>query len=175
MALENYKKKRKFKKTPEPKGQAKTKGLNRFVVHKHQATNLHYDFRLELPASVLLPSPSELRRTSRTSAGKPEKINQGKVVLKSWAVPKGIPETSGVKHLAVQVEDHPVEYINFKGIIPAGNYGAGKVEIWDKGRFKLLEATDKSLKLELKGKVLAGKYILFNFSGKNWFLFKMKD
>lgn len=122
------------------------------MVQKHQATNLHYDFRLELP----------------------DKIKAGKIVLKSWAVPKGVPQKAGIKNLAVQVEDHPVNYINFKGIIPKGNYGAGKVEIWDQGKFKLVEAKPKSLRFELAGKKLKGNYVLFNFSKKNWFLFKMK-
>lgn len=152
MVLEKYKKKRKFSKTPEPKPKAKTKGANRFVVQKHQATQLHYDFRLELP----------------------EKIDKGEIVLKSWAVPKGVPEKSGIKHLAVAVEDHPVDYINFKGVIPKGEYGAGTVEIFDKGKFKLIEFTPRSLKFELKGKKLKGKYVLFNLKDKNWLIFKMK-
>ena len=154
MALKAYKQKRKFAKTPEPIGQIKTKGLNRFVVQKHQASHLHYDFRLELP----------------------EKIKTGNVVLKSWAVPKGVPIVPGIKHLAVAVEDHPVDYINFSGVIPKGNYGAGTVEIWDKGKFKLLEYTAKSLKFELKGKVLKGRYVLTQFTPqrKNWLIFKMK-
>jgi DNA ligase D-like protein (predicted 3'-phosphoesterase) len=79
-----------------------------------------------------------------------------------------------VKHLAIATEDHPVDYINFKGTIPQGQYGAGKVEIFDKGKFKLVESTPKSLKFELKGKTLKGKYVLFNLEGKNWLLFKMK-
>ena len=155
MALEKYQQKRKFNKTSEPKGEIKTKGSSRFVVQKHNASHLHYDFRLELP----------------------DQINKGKIVLKSWAVPKGIPEKPRVKHLAVAVEDHPVEYINFKGVIPKGEYGAGTVEIWDKGKFKLIDASAKSLKLELKGKVLKGIYILVKFTKekKNWLIFKMKN
>ncbi len=152
MSLQKYKQKRKFAKTPEPKGETKIKGQSRFVVQKHQASHLHYDFRLELP----------------------DKITKGLVVLKSWAVPKGIPKASKIKHLAVAVEDHPVSYINFQGEIPKGNYGAGTVEIWDKGKFKLLEHTPKSLKFELKGKKLKGIYILAQFTPqkKNWLLFK---
>jgi len=152
MSLKTYQAKRKFKVTPEPKGKSLNKSLSRFVVQKHQASHLHYDFRLELP----------------------EKIKTGKVVLKSWAVPKGVPLVSEIKHLAVAVEDHPVEYINFKGIIPKGNYGAGKVEIWDKGKFKLIEDTAKSLKFELRGKKLKGIYVLtqFNAGKKNWLIFK---
>ncbi|MFA6255312.1 MAG: DNA polymerase ligase N-terminal domain-containing protein [Patescibacteria group bacterium] len=154
MALEKYQKKRKFSKTPEPKAQAKIKSQSRFVVQKHSASHLHYDFRLELP----------------------DKIIKGPVVLKSWAVPKGIPTIAGVKHLAVAVEDHPVAYINFAGVIPKGNYGAGLVEILDKGKFKLLEHTSKSLKFELKGKKLRGVYVLTQFTAqkKNWLVFKVK-
>ena len=155
MTLKDYQQKRKFNKTSEPKGQVKAKGLDRFVVQKHDASHLHYDFRLELP----------------------EKIDKGKFVLKSWAVPKGIPKKSGIKHLAVQTEDHPVEYINFKGTIPKGEYGAGTVEIWDKGKFKLIDVSEKFLKLELKGKKLKGVYILVQFTKekKNWLIFKMKE
>ena len=151
MVLEKYQAKRRFKKTPEPQGRGLKVSKNRFVVQKHSATHLHYDFRLELP----------------------EKFKAGGVVLKSWAVPKGIPPKAGLKHLAVLVEDHPVNYLNFSGIIPKGHYGAGKVEIWDKGKFKLLALTSKSLKFELKGKKLKGGYVLFNFKGKNWLIFKM--
>ncbi|MFA6322144.1 MAG: DNA polymerase ligase N-terminal domain-containing protein [Candidatus Buchananbacteria bacterium] len=152
MTLKPYQKKRKFQKTPEPAGEPKIKGKNRFVVQKHSASHLHYDFRLELP----------------------EKINQGQVVLKSWAVPKGVPLTAGIKHLAVAVEDHPVDYLNFQGIIPRGNYGAGQVEIWDKGKFKLLDFSPKSLKFLLTGKKLKGIYVLFRLQKNNWVIFKTK-
>lgn len=167
MALEKYQKKRKFTKTPEPRGQAKAKSINRFVVHKHQASHLHYDFRLELPEDIF-KGPARLPNPERSRGGR-------QVVLKSWAVPKGVPTQAGIKHLAVAVEDHPVDYINFSGIIPVGNYGAGTVEIWDKGSFKLLDSTPKSLKFELKGKKLTGNYVLFNFKGKNWLIFRIKN
>jgi len=144
MTLKKYQAKRKFASTPEPKGKIKKTVGNRFVVQKHQATHLHYDFRLEADG-----------------------------VLKSWAVPKGVPEVKGVKHLAVEVEDHPVSYINFKGVIPVGNYGAGMVEIWDKGKYILLEKNKKAIKFILKGKILQGEYVLFNFKGKNWLIFKV--
>jgi len=152
MALEKYKDKRKFKKTPELSGKPAKKNLWRFVVQKHQASHLHYDFRLELP----------------------EDIVTGDIVLKSWAVPKGVPQDFGVKHLAVAVEDHPVGYINFKGTIPKGEYGAGKVEIWDIGKYQLLDIGEKSLKFKLQGKKLKGNYVLFNLEKKNWLLFKSK-
>lgn len=117
-----------------------------FVVHKHYATRLHYDFRLEMDG-----------------------------VLKSWAVPKEIPKVSGRKVLAVMTEDHALEYGDFQGEIPEGQYGAGKVEIWDKGVYTMIERKEKSLKFELRGKKFHGVYVLFNFSGKNWFLFKTKS
>ena len=158
MSLKKYKAKRSFDKTPEPPpagvrhpstirtGNILERGKLMFVVQKHHARQLHYDFRLE---------------------------KEG--VLKSWAVPKGIPEDIGIKHLAVMTEDHPIEYGSFEGMIPEGNYGAGKVEIWDKGKYVLLEEKKNSLKFELNGKLLKGKYVLFNFKDKNWFLFKMKN
>ncbi|MBU1165156.1 3'-phosphoesterase [Patescibacteria group bacterium] len=152
MALQKYKSKRKFTKTPEPSGKSAKKNLWRFVVQKHQASHLHYDFRLELPEDVVT----------------------GDIVLKSWAVPKGVPQDFGIKHLAVAVEDHPVEYINFKGVIPKGEYGAGTVKIFDKGKYQLLDIGEKSLKFRLAGKKLKGNYVLFNLEGKNWLIFKSK-
>ena len=125
MPLEKYWKKRKFKKTPEPKGEVKFTGKTRFVVHDHYAKKAghHHDFRLEMEG-----------------------------VLKSWAVRKGVPEKAGKKVLAVQVEDHPVDYIDFKGEIPEGEYGAGKVEIFDKGEYKLIDKKENKIVFELKGK-----------------------
>ncbi|MEI6596994.1 MAG: DNA polymerase ligase N-terminal domain-containing protein [bacterium] len=146
MALEKYQAKRKFNKTPEPKGAVKKKSLSRFVVQKHQASHLHYDFRLEHGG-----------------------------VLKSWAVPKGLPEFLGVKRLAVQVEDHPVDYINFSGIIPEGEYGAGTVEIYDKGKWQALEGNLErgSMKFNLSGKKLKGEYVIVRLKDKNnWLIYK---
>lgn len=115
-----------------------------FVIQKHQATRLHYDFRLEMDN-----------------------------VLKSWAVPKKPPTETGVKRLAIQVEDHDLDYADFEGEIPAGKYGAGTVEIWDKGTYKLLSRKENKLVFELHGKKLEGKYVLVQFTEekKNWLLF----
>ena len=109
MGLAEYKKKRNFKVTAEPSGKPLpklVKGACRFVIQKHDASRLHYDFRLEMDG-----------------------------VLKSWAVPKGLPWEKGQKHLAVEVEDHPVEYATFEGIIPQGQYGGGTVMVWDRGQY----------------------------------------
>ncbi len=144
MNLKKYQAKRKFTVTPEPKGEIEETGQSRFVVHEHHASHLHYDFRLELEG-----------------------------VLKSWAVPKGPPEVAGVKRLAVQVEDHPVEYIDFHGTIPKGQYGAGTVEVWDKGNFVLKERNAKAMKFEMRGEKLKGDYALVKMEGKNWLLYKI--
>lgn len=155
MELDEYWKKRKFKKTPEPKGETKKTGQNRFVVQEHHATHLHYDFRLEMLVSQ----------------------KDEEWVLKSWAVPKGVPTEKNVKRLAVQVEDHPVDYINFEGTIPEGQYGAGTVKIWDAGYYELIKQTSKEIEFILKGKKLKGKYVLLytGWKGKNsWLIFKMR-
>lgn len=147
MGLATYRKKRKFTKTPEPKGSVPKKRREPiFVVHEHWATHHHFDFRLEIDG-----------------------------VLKSWAVPKGPPQKPGDKKLAVQVEDHPLEYAKFHGTIPEGQYGAGKVEIWDKGKLEIKEKTANSIKFILHGKNLKGDYSIFHpptFEKKNWLLVK---
>lgn len=146
MKLEKYWQKRDFEKTSEPEGEEKMSGGNIYVIQKHQATHLHYDLRLEMNG-----------------------------VLKSWAVPKTPPTESGIKRLAVQVEDHPVEYANFEGAIPEGQYGAGKVEIWDRGEYVLKERAEDKLVFEIKGVRLRGDYCLLRFKGdKNWLFFKKK-
>lgn len=156
--LKEYRAKRKFNKTSEPKGEISESESRRFVVQEHHARNLHYDFRLEMEE-----------------------------VLKSWAVPKGVPKEPGVKRLAVRVEDHPVDYIDFSGIIPEGEYGAGEVKIWDKGEWSPVEGDLKkgSLKFILQGEKLKGEYALVRFKDsprpalcgagkKNWLIFKIK-
>ena len=145
MGLEEYIRKRNFRKTPEPESKPGVGGGSRFVVHKHQARHLHYDFRLEMEG-----------------------------VLKSWAVPKGVPVETGVRRLAVQVEDHPIDYMDFAGEIPKGEYGAGTVEIWDKGEFVLDRRTPDQLEFTLKGEKLSGGYALIHTDGKNWLLIKRK-
>jgi DNA ligase D-like protein (predicted 3'-phosphoesterase) len=146
MELEEYRKKRDFKKTKEPSGSEKKQAGNIYVIQKHKATHLHYDLRLEIDG-----------------------------VLKSWAVPKTPPTKSGVKRLAVQVEDHPVEYADFEGMIPEGQYGAGTVEIWDKGCYILKDRKENKLIFEIKGERLKGVYCLIRFKGrKNWLFFKKK-
>jgi DNA ligase D-like protein (predicted 3'-phosphoesterase) len=146
MGLEEYRRRRKFDKTPEPAGVVRGGERNRFVLQKHQASHLHYDFRLEMGG-----------------------------VLKSWAVPKGVPEAPGVRRLAVQTEDHPVEYIDFEGNIPEGEYGAGTVEMWDKGTFRLDRESPEELEFDLQGQKLSGAYVLVHTDGKNWLLIKRKE
>src|SRR6201995_1347569 len=158
MALEEYKRKRDFKQTPEPPAKLGKPGQRRFVVQKHRATRLHYDFRLEMEG-----------------------------VLKSWAVPKGPSLDPGNKRLAMQVEDHPVSYFHFEGKIPEGNYGAGTVMVWDTGTWEplgdehaMMEKGD--LKFLLHGEKLNGEFVLAKMrsrrpgsKGTEWLLIKKKD
>lgn len=163
MPLEEYSKKRDLSKSPEPKaGKTKVSGGLSFVVQKHSASNLHYDFRLELDS-----------------------------VLKSWAIPKGPSMDPSSKHLAVLVEDHPYEYKDFEGMIPEGNYGAGRVSVWDEGTYHARETEDKEKTQEifkkglenghftfiLKGKRLKGEFALIRLKQgqKNWLLVKKND
>jgi len=143
--LEDYHKKRRFNNTPEPQGKVGDGVKQRFVVQKHQASHLHYDFRLEMDG-----------------------------VLKSWAVPKGVPEIAGIRRLAVQVEDHPVDYIDFAGEIPQGQYGAGTVEIWDAGEYELEKRLPGRLEFSLKGRRLSGAYVIIHTDKNNWLLIKRK-
>jgi bifunctional non-homologous end joining protein LigD len=172
MALEEYKRKRRFEETPEPPPKVEKRSAHRFVVQKHRATRMHYDFRLELDG-----------------------------VLKSWAVPKGPSLDPADKRLAMQVEDHPVSYYDFEGIIPEGNYGAGTVMVWDLGTWQPLSpvpvngkynpGTDEEaaamltkgdLKFRLQGKRLNGDFALVHIrsrrsgsKGTEWLLIKKHD
>ena len=121
---------------------------SRFVVHEHDATHLHYDFRLEMDG-----------------------------VLRSWAIPKGPSMDPSDKRLAVLVNDHPVGYINFEGIIPKGRYGAGPVVVWDYGTYDLIERKKDKIVFYLRGKKLEGTFSLVRFKGKEkeWLLIKQKD
>ena len=149
--LADYERKRDRKKTPEPFGSRRTKGEPIFVVQRHDATRLHYDFRLEMDGA-----------------------------LASWAVPKGVPLEPGQQHLAVHVEDHPLDYATFEGEIPKGQYGAGTVEIWDTGTYELLERKGNGgLTVRLHGKKLDGVWSLVpaHLSGdeKNWLILRKRD
>jgi DNA ligase D-like protein (predicted 3'-phosphoesterase) len=151
-ALEEYAQKRDFEKTGEPLGTVAENAGNIFVVQEHRARRLHHDFRL---------------------------AREG--VLKSWAVPKGIPEKLGIKRLAVQTEDHPLEYGRFEGVIPKGQYGAGTVRIWDRGFYELKTWADDKIEVLLKGERLRGMYVLVRLkklTGKprkqsEWLLIKL--
>lgn len=147
MSLRDYAKKRNFDRTAEPKPAiSRTKG-SRFVIQKHAASHLHYDFRLEMDGT-----------------------------LKSWAVPKGIPFAKGEKRLAMQVEDHPVSYIDFEGTIPKGQYGGGTVMVWDRGTFEVQgknELEKGKLHFLLHGKKLEGEWYLVQMrGGKEWLLIR---
>jgi DNA ligase D-like protein (predicted 3'-phosphoesterase) len=144
--LREYRRKRNFEETTEPKGESEMDNGNIYVIQKHAATHLHYDLRLEMDG-----------------------------VLKSWAIPKEPPITPGVRRLAVQVEDHPVDYANFEGTIPEGEYGAGKVEIWDRGNYRLIDRKEDKIIVEINGNRLKGIYVLVRFKEqKNWLFFKKK-
>src|SRR5690349_8332237 len=161
MALEEYVRKRSFEKPPEPKPATTTskKPANApyFCVQRHDATRLHYDFRLEIDG-----------------------------VLKSWAVPKGPTLDPTPKRLAAHVEDHPIEYGSFEGTIPEGNYGAGSVMLWDRGTFELVGDTPGAaqiargdLKFRLHGEKLQGEFALVHMKGRGkgneWLLLKKRD
>jgi bifunctional non-homologous end joining protein LigD len=151
MSLVEYKRKRDFKKTAEPEGgKASSPDGHRFVVQKHAASHLHYDFRLEMDGT-----------------------------LKSWALPKGVPFAKGEKRLAMQVEDHPLSYLDFEGTIPKGQYGGGTVMVWDIGTFEPLSPspekalTSGKLHIALSGKKLHGEWYLVRFRDeKQWLLIK---
>lgn len=152
-SLKEYKRKRNFAITAEPEGRVeKTKRKQpRFVIQKHDASRLHYDFRLEMGGTLV-----------------------------SWAVPKGLPLVKGEKHLAVKVEDHPISYIDFEGTIPQGQYGGGTVQVWDRGTYEPLSKTPQKeldggkLHVMLKGKKLNGEWYLVRLKGEEnqWLIIK---
>ncbi len=149
-SLSEYNKKRDFSKTKEPKGKILKSGEKFiYVIQKHHATRLHYDLRLEING-----------------------------VLVSWAVPKEPPTEKGIKRLAMMTEDHPIGYEKFQGEIPEGEYGAGKVEIWDSGFYELKIKDEKKIEFFIHGRKLRGLYVLVktNFGSKpekSWLLFKI--
>ncbi|MEM2921996.1 MAG: DNA polymerase ligase N-terminal domain-containing protein, partial [Candidatus Bathyarchaeia archaeon] len=136
MAIEEYRSKRDFKRTPEPEGTVETSKKELvYVIQEHHATHLHWDLRLEQDG-----------------------------VLKSWAIPKEPPTAPGVRRLAVAVEDHPLEYANFTGVIPEGEYGAGEVKIWDRGTYVPISVKEEKWVVEIRGERLKGEYALIKTS-----------
>jgi bifunctional non-homologous end joining protein LigD len=144
--LKNYRAKRDFRRTPEPKGRAReSAAAGRFVVQEHDATRLHWDLRLERDGTLV-----------------------------SWAIPNGIPDTPKENRLAVHVEDHPLDYIDFEGEIPEGNYGAGTVRIWDTGTYEVEKWEPKKIMVTFHGERLQGRYALFQTrSEKDWMIHRM--
>ncbi len=143
--LESYEKKRDFKKTSEPKPQVDISGGNNFVVHRHHASHLHYDLRLEQDG-----------------------------VLKSWAVPRGLPPYPGVKRLAVQTEDHPMKYLTFDGKIPKGQYGGGDMWIYALGKYQITKDKKDGFYFRLNSKEVNGEYRIYKIKEKEW-LFERVD
>src|SRR3989440_9676826 len=161
MGVKKYKAKRDFSRTAEPKGRKplpkQVRGACRFIIQKHDARRLHYDLRLQMED-----------------------------VLKSWALPKGLPWKKGEKHLAVEVEDHPIEYENFEGIIPEGQYGGGTVMLWDQGNYHVYgeqpvkSLRDGKLHLVLDGEKAKGEWTLVRIRGRDdgknqWLILKTGD
>jgi bifunctional non-homologous end joining protein LigD len=145
VSLEEYWAKRDFSRTPEPRGGVKEAEGDMFVVQEHHASRLHWDLRLE-------------------RAG----------VLKSWAVPKGPPEERGTRRLAVQTEDHPVEYAEFEGAIPEGEYGGGTISLWDRGEYETEKWREGEIIVRLRGERLEGRYCMIGLRDqpRNWLLFR---
>lgn len=150
LPISEYKKKRNFSITPEPAGRddalIDVSSELSFVIHKHNASHLHWDLRLEMDG-----------------------------VLKSWALPKGMPMVIKEKRLAVKTEDHPLEYLTFEGVIPEGEYGAGRVEIYDAGTYELIERAEEKIEIYLNGRKHSGRHVIVKFKGdeKNWLLIKL--
>ena len=156
MSLSDYQKKRNFSRTPEPRPdkagkRSPSSGLI-YVIQKHKASHLHYDLRLE----------------------------EGEGLL-SWAIPKTPPTREGEKKLAVETEVHPLSYAEFEGEIPEGEYGAGTVEVWDRGTYLAIESTPGKKVIEIQGKKLKGRYALIKIKPRegerdvNWLFFKLKE
>jgi DNA ligase D-like protein (predicted 3'-phosphoesterase) len=149
MSLKKDQKKRDFTSTPEPKGETAATNKRIYLIQEHHATHLHWDLRLEMDG-----------------------------VLKSWALPKEPPRETNIRRLAVPVEDHPIEYANFAGVIPEGRYGAGEVLIWDKGTYEPVSISENKIVINIDGEKLRGGYCLIRskFQGKDsWLFFKMKQ
>jgi DNA ligase D-like protein (predicted ligase)/DNA ligase D-like protein (predicted 3'-phosphoesterase) len=144
--LESYQKKRDFKKTPEPKAEIDISGGNNFVVHRHHASHLHYDLRLE---------------------------QEG--VLKSWAVPRGLPPHPGIKRLAVQTEDHPMKYLTFDGTIPKGQYGGGEMWIYALGKYQITKEKKDGFYFRLNSKEINAEYRIHQLKQKEWLLERVDD
>jgi len=145
--LDTYRSKRDPGRTPEPvpdAGPLPTGADDTFVIQEHHATALHWDFRLERGG-----------------------------VLVSWAVPRGLPNDPGRNHLAVHTEDHPLDYAGFDGEIPAGEYGGGRVRMWDRGRYACETWTEREVKVVLHGQRVSGRFVLFRTRGKNWMVHRM--
>ena len=145
MSLDEYRKKRDFNKTTEPEPTIQPGSNQIYVIQRHEARNLHWDFRLERDG-----------------------------VLVSWAVPKEPPTEKGVRRLAIQTEDHPMEYASFSGVIPEGEYGAGTVELWDKGTYETVKWEEKEIIVVINGERLHGQYCLIRFQKvkDGWLFFR---
>ena len=151
VSLEGHREKTDLPQSPIAEGDlGKAGGQRIYVIQEHHASHLHWDLRLEMDG-----------------------------VLRSWAVPKKPPEAVGVRRLAVEVEDHPLEYASFEGKIPEGEYGAGLVTIWDRGTYKAVKVTENKVVFTIRGERLKGNYCLlrtrFRGAAKNWLFFKMKS
>ena len=145
--LARYRSMRDAARTPEPMGDDATEGRaegGRFTIQEHHATSMHWDLRLERDG-----------------------------VLASWAVPRGLPVSPDDDHLAVRTEDHPMEYLTFEGDIPEGNYGAGRMRVWDTGTYDVEKFSDREVMVTLHGSRVSGRYVLFHTRGKDWMVHRM--
>ena len=147
MNLERYRRKIDFTKSSEPQGSERVSSGKIYVIQEHHASHLHWDLRLEMDGA-----------------------------LKSWAIPKEPPISDGVKRLAVEVEDHPIEYASFEGVIPERQYGAGRVLIWDKGTYNLIDMKEDKIVINIDGQRLKGEYCLIKtkLQKNGWLFFKNK-